>query len=272
VDRAGAEHACDDVARDGGIGGEVERAGRTPLDDPRGGVGDVVGVHHRHDEAAVDRQQRQVAQDPGGQIRGHAVTQQRAATVALHDQPRPQPGDRRPVRVVALVRVEEAFGCDLVAAVRERGDPVGGPRLVDPPAVGAGGVGTERRHVHEVRHPGLVGGPHDRTGAVDADPFQVRHVVRRLEAPRQVHDRVGAVDDVRERVLGTVVGEVEGVPRDAVVGGEWFRRPPADADEVVTGPGQAPEQGGADVPAGPGDDDPHVVRLPRRAGRNPSGW
>ena len=39
--------------------------------------------------------------------------------------------------------------------------------------------------------------------------------------------------------------------------------------EVVAGAAQAPQQGGADVAAGAGDDDPHVVRLPRQADRNP---
>ena len=58
-------------------------------------------VLHGHGESGVQRQQWHVAQHRGREPGWNGVAEQRAAAVALHDQPWPHPGHRRRARVLA---------------------------------------------------------------------------------------------------------------------------------------------------------------------------
>ena len=98
---------------------------------------------------------------------------------------------------VDLELVEKTLGGRLVPAVHRGRHAVRRPGLVDGCVVALGGVGTHRRHVHEVRDPRGGHGVDDAPRAADAELSQVGLPVGGLEAPREVHDRVGPPESRR---------------------------------------------------------------------------
>jgi hypothetical protein len=84
-------------------------------------------------------------------------------------------------------------------------------------------------------------------------------VVRRLDHPGQVHDRIGAAQNRLQRVARDVGGDPGGLRR------RDRRLAPGDADDGLDLGlvGQRLEQRRADVAGGPGDRDPHVRSMRR---------
>jgi hypothetical protein len=105
----------------------------------------------------------------------------------LEDEGRPDPGERQSF----LGAVDDAFGGSLVNAVAGGGYAGGRPALVDCPAV-TGCVRADRGLVQQMWHVGGYGGVDDRGGAVLVGTAHGLAVVRGLDQPRQVDDRVRA--------------------------------------------------------------------------------
>jgi hypothetical protein len=126
-------------------------------------------------------------------------------------------------------------------------------------------------HVADV---GSGGRLHHPPRPVDVDPAQALRVPSGLQRPRQVHHRVGAVEERREQRLAGGPAQVGQVPAHPVVR-RGVRRLPAGEPAHLGDPGlrigQPAQQGGAHVAGGAGDGDGqacevrvgHAVGVPR---------
>jgi len=126
------------------------------------------------------------------------------AASRLKNQPGPQ-AHHSDLGVLLLVRVEKAFDLCLVARVEARRDPVTRPVLVDESVLRAGRVGADGRRVDECAHARALHRVEQTAAAVHVDPRQRRLVVRRLDEPCEVHDRIRAGQH-RIEVVGADVG------------------------------------------------------------------
>ena len=165
-------------------------------------------------------------QEAGGAVdqRPEEVATDLAAGVRLQHQGRTDDADRH-VGCPTVTSPDHPLGLGLVAAVLRAGDAGRRPVLGDALADRAGGVGADRRHVHDVAHPGDPGGAHDPAGALDVDPAQVLRLPAGLQRPGQVHDRVHAVHELRQRRLAARAAEVGQVPPHAGVRRDVGRLP-----------------------------------------------
>ena len=109
-------------------------------------------------------------------------------------------------------------------------------------------------------------GLQNRRGAADAESGQILGVAGRLETPREVYDRVGALDDLRQALRGIGFGEVQFLPLDVSIDTLGFGWTAHDADDVPLRcfVGEQAQQRGADVAGRAGDDDAHGVTPSRR--------
>ena len=101
---------------------------------------------------------------------------------------------------------------------------------------------------------------------MDVDGLERGRVTRRLDQPGEVHDGVGALEEVGERRARDVRGEGLRLRRVPV------RRAPGEPDDLgdVRVGGERRHDARPDVAGGSGDDDAHPLAFPSpSAGRKP---
>ena len=203
----GAQGAGDAVGVQQRLGGEVERAGRAPVQDPDERVGDVVGVHER------DRQRRQrQRQQPGHRRRAAGGRRRTAAARGSSGRSRcrrraagPGWAGRRSAsgrRCRPSDLADDALGLGLVAAVLRARDAGGRPVLGD---LLAHRARARRRRARTCGRRGATP-----AAAAARTTRRVPSTLTRrsssgspsrLQRPGQVHDGVDAVEELGERLL-----------------------------------------------------------------------
>jgi hypothetical protein len=159
---------------------------------------------------------------------------------------------------------DEPFCLGLVPAVLGAGDAGRRPVLGDLLPDGTGGVGADRRHVHELSHAGGCGGPRHAEGSLDVHPAEVVRSAAGLQRPGQVDHGVDAVEEAGEHLLARRLAEIGQVPPDAGVRLDVRRLPagePAHLGDAGGRCGEPAEERGADVAGCAGDGDGEPVEV-----------
>lgn len=134
-------------------------------------------------------------------------------------------------------------------------------RLLDRPRT----VRPDRRCVNEHGHAGALDRLEHASASLDVDAARLAFVARRLDQPRQVHDRVGALEE-RHEIVTADIRSGPGRLREGAVG-----YAPGETEDLLDLGllRERLEQAGSDVPACACDDDPHqgfsrILNAPSR--------